>query len=1810
MEFLRKLLFPALCGLQSLLAQHPATESVTGFTVDSGDYVIASDASNAAAGYDRDTIATSGTFSTQLNSGQPAQTVTYRISYEMLSSTNAKVLLNTGSGNSTTWNVGTFPINLTPGTPSNINFGPNILPAETLAPNTDYRIRQIVEAQDPSTGKFFTVLTTETTPRRFYHFTNTANSDSEVNALITINSLQWNKRSALQSAATLAERSFTATLNVTFHRYDGFQNATPSNDLVFTQLNYGMNINTLNTNIPLNDSFHGPGIFVDQFVTSGSLKVPATRTVSLSFEFEPIAQIQSVTKAFYPFVTISHTEGSGTRTDGSTTGPAQQLLHMNGEVTNLTPAATITDLLTDPSLSFTADLTSITFSNRILDGFITSRPDLSLSSALNMTFDLFEDGHMEVSSVNSIEVSPSTDPIAGSADGFNFQRELMIYNGGTQLQSRIRLTLPAGLGYYFGDSAEPPARIFENELVSNSNLLDANLNPAATVTFTPIIPAGEDHIGFVEESKPLAVTCTNITWNRTTGELQPGAAAAGVDRILYLRRTEIDALAASSNLTSDDRALRSNELLYKNVREGIGTPRYTADTTNNSARISGNLELPASQFLAHFPYNATVDWNNLGTLALNDDLPTIASILPNTFRLLTPYARDCESLAPVGCGTIGNNTHWLSPTSGQTFLTPDGGLWATGTPIAAAGTRRDIQLSYLDALSSTTDTFTHQTSAFTTTGQFCMAGHFYDSSSISEAELGPAILLNSGFNLPTVSMHRPGTQDYLDGLADYPGINYRASTESAPTATATLGGNTTSAFPLRSRSKYYLRYSGTSGIHEADSGTFPSPINISAYPFDITNFGLSFLSNEIHESTTSGSIDFPLPSDFTYQFDSLRFDCLGLPADTPPASGTASQTLTYWAADIDLLGLDFQTASGSACDPSTAKAVVATRGYASNITDPLHGLLGIEPDGTLITAADAILDDIDSRFVLPNIFQINGPRDEAYNFTSLHHAWLNASDEPLTSSLAVGTLNLAGLLDVPFFEDLQVHLQTGARQNNSSDVIHMMAGFNDGDGFNPFTDSQFDLAHRSTPVTLQDYRDLLNPIHRPRALQDWLDIVPFDYPLEWNTTTRTFMAESPVTTDLMVVSAEHNLAYMSPEIAEIDFGADLNASLDIPEVNLENLASTVLDLSGLEAILIEHSTAALSDYLTDGIDSLAELANDRLDQLFNDTFVLINTPIDNLATQILNANENLNTIQTILDDELCQTTGSINTFLTELVDSSANAVNLLDEVDLTLARSQLAIRSLIGSIPSDPGDLDQYLDAIAPHLTVPEDAFDIGGDVAEGVFADQDGLGYDLLRALIADLIDELGGEAAAGLNALSGSILEAVGDELDALLEEARPTIEDVKLVLMEIHNTIGDIRTELQAGLGLAQDLQAQFADAVAEINTFLAEAKTELLAYLSEVRIPELDAEELKARIRQEIRDRFNASELIADIQVTLKQYVQDLEATANEAISSLFAEVNKIIVGIIADTLPQVQEELDGMLDDLDSVAATGNLDGHAIINGDALRTLRLDAAMQLKMPDPFEFSGYIEINQLDSQGDGGCSYELNDPNAYAAEVKLGANNIPVRFLTSDLRFDVGCKFSFDTDGGFPLRGMGGSLEMTEGEITVEAVTIFELGAAAAFGLDENYLAARVGFTFDQYTMAGGVFFGRACTLDPLLIADPDVGSVVGDPPFTGIYTYGEAQIPIVGASCLFSLQANAGGGVFVFSEGPTIGGIMKMGVTGKALCAVTIGGDLKLIGSKVGNQFNFFGRGRVFGEVGKDPLSVGFDEDVEVTFSDGQWDYDF
>lgn len=1793
-----------LCFAANAFANY--TPSILNFTIDSGDFVIDSDANRAGGSYERDLIKVSANLSFSYTGSGPTS-VNYRCDYQLLDANDNAVLLDNGMGGTTTTFQGTaFPINGSVGLSVNDEFQP----AEKLDSYQLYRVRMLLKRQNPPLIIYQTQATGDTASKRLIHFTNTVSGDAAVNVRGYIDSLVWTKEFACDTDPS--NDTFKASATLKLFRYDDYLALTPSTDIIPHRITYELVEAFTQNVIAIAGNTTGPGYNMDQHDTAVSVEIPYERTVVREFNVNPNVQLDPVNKTYYVRAVLSHEEVPGdpyvddTGTYGSL---PKRLLHFNGTATadGGADAIILTSITNDPSAGYlvlpnpttpTHLSTGIEIGGAHISGSDTWSVDFA--PATPYTFELYPDGTAVYTSATAVDITAPATPDIGNSANVRFQRDGMYFdtNG---FHGNVKVFLPAGMGAYAGDPTAPSNHVLQSILDTGARVFDQDLTPeAAGIIINPPDPGDVWHIR--EETKPVEITANNILWNVNTGQFAPGTPVTGIDRARYVRRFEMDFLAAAPIATSE-KELFSNELYYNHVNP-VPAALTTWNTDGNGvAELDTTFAIDPGDFLTHFPYGAELSWTTQGSVEIDDDMvvPSTSS-LPNAGLVTMEWKRQCDET----CGTIGNATTVLDPTvtTAAFQFTRDGGLDIAG-PYINLSSRRDVVMGYIDALSiAPTTVFAHDTTTFDN-GRFLMAGHYLDAGDFSQAiDDGPGVLLNTGYDTADLdNPERPGDPAYVDGLGDYPGFNYRVADETtAPSAISVLGGQPTPSYTLGSRSKYYTRLAGVSGIHEPASNPFTSPVMIYGYEFDFTSFGLSFLDSEVHDSITAGSLDIPSPSNFTLDFDPLFFNCLGGLTTAEIPGGSFPATLEFWDAAFTGISAHFQPAIGADCDPSEANLVVGVRTYASNIAPALAGSLGFHPDGNLITEEDARLEGIDSRLNLPSFLELAGPNDEIYNFFPTHDAYYENFEH---SASVVGQLSFPGLLDVPFFEDLEVHFQTTTTQGNTTDNIHMMGGWPI-DGV--ITDSSFDTDNRSYPATdtLNDYRNFEEEDYLIRARQNWIGVVDFDYGLEWDTITRSFRAIAPVENDLLVVTTEHELTYLSPENAEIDFGANLD--LGFPEINLSNIAVDLVENTGVQSAIETAITENVTEALIDGIDSSAELLNDRMDVFYDRIFEASIDPIIDDLYADMDAITGLGTTAariTLVEDYLCNNADSVLDTLQAIDGSVGDAGSVIDEVDRALAKLQIAIRTVIGRVEVSGGEV-----VIATgEITVPEDAvITAGGILTEGIFADTDGDGYDLAEVLTAALIEELAPDIADSLSTvltdIAGDLADKLEDELNAQFEDAGPTIVQVKELLLELHNTIQDIR---DAGL-LYSEISDVILAATSDIENAVVAAKDDISEFIDAILWDEYSAEEIKEVIRLAIRDAFNASPAIASVQATLKAYVYDIDAAINQAISSAFGEVNRIITRLLDDALP-ADGALTGMLGDVADISATANIDGYAHINGDALRTLRLDTDIQLKLPDDFEFAGYLEINQLDSDGDASCSF-MGGEGEYAAEVKMGATDIPVGWSGDGLRFDIETKFTFDTSSDFALRGFGGSFEMTQGEIGFETMAVTSLGAAAMFGKDENYLAAQVGLQFDSYELEGGIFFGRTCTEDPLKLVDPDVVQVLGNPPFTGIYAFGEAQIPIVNASCFFNLSASAGAGVFWFEEGNTFGGKMTVGATGRALCAVGVGGDLTLVGSKSGNNYSFFGRGRVWGEVGKCPICTSFSEQVELTFKNNKWDYDF
>lgn len=493
-----------------------------------------------------------------------------------------------------------------------------------------------------------------------------------------------------------------------------------------------------------------------------------------------------------------------------------------------------------------------------------------------------------------------------------------------------------------------------------------------------------------------------------------------------------------------------------------------------------------------------------------------------------------------------------------------------------------------------------------------------------------------------------------------------------------------------------------------------------------------------------------------------------------------------------------------------------------------------------------------------------------------------------------------------------------------------------------------------------------------------------------------------------------------------------------------------------------------------------------------------------------------------------------------------------------------------------------------------------------------------MVSALLVDVAEDFDIPAAV----INPAMIESLANEyLAEFSEEFGPTLSTIRTSLIELDEiiqlsrtnlkTAGDFLAQLEDYFGIVErvadgefdhygseilaDLRVQF-----EIwkqsyagHFYSLEFQEDFLAYLEQVSF--------------DLAMEF----IMPDIQLALRQRVQDLRASIQNQIDSVFALVEQAIRDKLTDLVAGLNlGEIDAsFLSPLDEVCAYGELNGHAQFLGDRIDLLRLDAKFEMKAPDKLSFAGYLEIKCLNSQGNGGCVYEGADFH----EFTIGALDVPVGFLGGDVGMNIETSFTF-ADSGFPLRGLAGKFEMSRGTLEFETFKILSMGAAAAFGEFENYLACEAALQLNQYRVAGGLFFGRTCTIDPLAIAHEQTAQLLWDGSggvFTGALVYGFASIPIsealgIPASCMFYVSAGIGGGVFFSIDGPTFGGIMELDVGGEALCAVGVNGNVSLVGMMVGNDMRFSGRGHIGGKVGKCPFCLKFGKTVGIEYAQEKW----
>ncbi len=1360
------------------------------------------------------------------------------------------------------------------------------------------------------------------------------------------------------------------------------------------------------------------------------------------------------------------------------------------------------------------------------------------------------------------------------------------HSGGVNLSKNgafadITVMLPAGCGVNTGGADKmllEPVLTFPNEKLCQS------LYPNSAVTISGTFR-------MVEETKPLAFDVTDVRWSPLLGTFMFTTSDVDFVREDYYNQLE----GQAANLIDPDMAKKkSNDAYYRAVYDVLQDPVVHAGT-QGEALMDTYLVFKPGNMEPHFPSGPYLVWGEEFEVLIDADLLKSTDYpMRGLDPVELPFGRncavgDCGGDVPMAAMGLFENTEE------KVLLDPNGGL------------RIPVTIGEADTLewgARKDGLFAQQIDEIFSKGMLYMPGTFLrgDQSGFQTSENeGPAEILLSGLAADGTTFERPWQSSYKNGFADYAGVNLRVESAGSLHADSTLGGTPSGDWILTSRSKYYVRYSGISGIHEAVPGSFPDTLKIYGYTFGFSNFGLAYLSNTPKPgcSRINGDVAVPDPCYIDMQFEEMNLCCLGELEDAELANSDP-KTLRYWDAEIQPLSLFFAPTAASTCTDSARKLCMGLTTQCANFDQPLSGVLAFMPEkGDGLGTPDDGIEGVPSRLSVPNEIKFDGPASETYYYNPVAMPYYNDFSVSGDTMAKRGWINFAGNLDVAFFDDLQVHLHTSASTNSASANIYMMGGWTLGVNstfFNSDPDG-FDTGNTGFPggaVSYADYRNPSSDTYRVRAKRNWFNVVDFDYPLDWSTSAKSFKSPNAITNDLLVLKVQHQTDYLSAKNAEISFGMQYDG---LPQINLANMAFNAVDeATGMSAAFTDSVGDMMRDTIDTGMDAFSDTLSDLPDPLFGSVLDPILDPlIDDFYADIYEAysvapdsDYYSATVSNYVYGTAGNPHGNVQYVLKHLDNNIYEATDLLAQINTNLDRAVSMIDAFTSVVTTDTNG-----------IALP------GGSQVVGLL-NLDSGSYDQLTLLGIGILKNL---AAT----LYDSVKNEVQTELNQQLETAEPTLSSIRQTLLDLRSTI----TDIQAQLTEVSNLRTEIKDILnsPEMQTPVNRMNSSITRWFStlpdnDALLSEYSPEEVKAMLRRQIKDAFYGSRPCADIQQTIRSRLYEVEASIEEGIDSAYQQLNKAMRDFISQYVSQLDDKINGALGDLGESIGAGQIDGYAHIRHDSLTELRLDGKFQWKVPKEMDFNAYMVIKQLDSKQAGACGMA----GAKLPEVTVGTTDMEMDMMECKIRADISVKVSFistNLSGNvvvYPI-GMGGSFNMKEGKIGFESFAITKLYAAVALGAMENYLSAAVHCTLTDYEVEGGIFLGKTCTLDPFSW-DKEVQSVLGDPPFTGIYVYGQGWIPvpIVDYGCMLQIRVGVGAGIFAFLEGP-IGGKVFMGLDGTALCVVNVGAEVVLVGVKDGDDLRMKGKGTVRGRVGACPFCVKFSKTIGVIYDNGDWDAD-
>ena len=718
-----------------------------------------------------------------------------------------------------------------------------------------------------------------------------------------------------------------------------------------------------------------------------------------------------------------------------------------------------------------------------------------------------------------------------------------------------------------------------------------------------------------------------------------------------------------------------------------------------------------------------------------------------------------------------------------------------------------------------------------------------------------------------------------------------------------------------------------------------------------------------------------------------------------------------------------------------------------------------------------------------------------------------------------GFVAFAGTIDVPFFEDLKVHVLARADTGRTAIRAGWSAGKSDF-----FNDRNFDVGNVGFPAALgydayvkEDepagftYFEEGNAAHsgrntnNPIARQSWLGAVDFAMPVKWDPSRRRFLSTVPEEREFLVMSSQRTIQQLVPSGAEIRFGLQFNK---LPRLNLASLFIDDREATRELANFIPGGSK-----LADAADSFGTLLDGKSDKLVDKG---VDLALDQFLDYLLAPNGPLKGVA-----------GAAGAAATIGAPNTQGFKDIRDQL-------QAKLKDIVGGVGqanSVVGQLADGLDTIDGALGTADTLLKRDANGKRGAF--------------ITDAVAMAGslGIPTDQVKQVTDSITSELNGDLGTTLDDIERSLNEVHTLSTSARKLADDVRSVTEAALKVSNQAGALPDEVLSALREHLANAHDPNGQYFAE-----MDPAKLRSELKLAVKGVIGDSEFLAQAKETIDDLVQPLHDEYTGMYEQVFGVLNDVVRSALEELSNQVVDHLNEdagkvnrAIGGFSKTMEMTKIEGSARVVGDLLDSAHLNATLGLHVPDNVTLIGTVDFKRLHgNQPVPPCVAGNPDGRMQITVTASGQASLG------------GCPGAHaEVHGQYTMNAKGEPIALSGGmsldaDIHVDIVSLKRADFEFAFGPGDNYVRAEGAGSIYIFDVTTRAFFGRTC--DPALVKwiDPQIDAlfatlgrhaVDGANPLTGYYAMADGSVLLNRIfdipDSVVTLRASGGQGSFLF-----------------------------------------------------------------------------